>query len=146
MVFSSRRVASPAAAALGLLVLAAVGCRARPEAPLPPPPLARPAGAADLAARVAFNSAQIVTSNAGEDRWSEVTIAIARDASAVYTFRNDVVLGKRDLEIGALNFERRDGARFSPFEGAPRVWAVTATLPDGRVGYAEGKIVETAIR
>jgi hypothetical protein len=100
----------------------------------------------DLEADVAFNAAQVVTTNLGDTRWTDVTIAIARDDTAAYLYRGDIILGRRALTIGALNFARADGARFSPFEGAPRVWAVTATLPDGHRAYAAGRVRDIAIR
>jgi hypothetical protein len=82
----------------------------------------------------------VIVANTGEGLWTDVIIEVARGArDGPYRYRADGVLGGRSVTVGALNFEKRDGTRLSPFAGPPAEWAVTALLPDGRKGFATGR-------
>lgn len=130
--------------ALALATLAACGSTRQPPAPDTWRP-APPAGAATLDGTVGFNATQFIVENRGEVMWRDVVVDVYRSAAHTrYTSKADAVLGHRSLAIGALHFESPSGARLSPFEGAPTVFAITARLPDGSLGFVTGPIREVA--
>lgn len=112
-------------------------------APTPSAPVAplwtAPPEATRLEADVRFTGTQFVIENRGSELWRDldVRVGLERDPPA-YRYRADATLGGRSLTIGALNFERPDGTRLSPFRLQPDRWAIVAVLPDGRRGFAEG--------
>jgi hypothetical protein len=130
--------------ALGLATLSACGSPRSASAPDSWRPAA-PAGALSLEGTVGFNAAQFIVENRGESLWRDVVVDVYRPpAHARFTARADAVLGHRSLSIGALHFESESGARLSPFDGAPTVFAITARLPDGSLGFVTGEIREVA--
>lgn len=110
-----------------------------------PPPAAghafvAPEGAVALPVEVRFTGTQVIVGNTGEGLWTDVVVELARGAAdGPYRYRADGILGGRSITVGALNFEKSDGTRLSPFAGPPTEWAVTARLPDGRPGFAAGR-------
>lgn len=107
-----------------------------------------PAGATVvLPARVTFDAMQLGIENGDTRSWREVVVEVRRPGDArIYRYRADVIVGGRTLLMGALNFATDDGARLSPFSGAPTEWRIQAVLPDGVRGWASGAIVEVAPR
>jgi hypothetical protein len=99
-----------------------------------------PADATRLDAEVTFTGTQFVVENRTGGLWRDVDVQVGRDRDAPpYRYRADAILGGRSVTVGALNFERPDGSRLSPFRVQPTRWAVSATLPDGRTGFVEGR-------
>ena len=125
------------------LVLAGCGSTAPPTEG-PDWTVTPPGATVQLSARVTFDGMQVATTNLGDERWAEVAIEIRRDRShAAFTYKTDTLVEGRTLPMGVMNFENvAVGRRFNPFEGAPREWRVTATLPDGRRGAASGRVEE----
>jgi hypothetical protein len=107
-----------------------------------------PAGASVmLPARVTFDAMQLGIENRDTRSWREVVVEVRRPGDArIYRYRADVIVGGRTLLMGALNFATDDGARLSPFSGAPTEWRIQAALPDGVRGWASGAIAEVAPR
>jgi hypothetical protein len=130
--------------ALGLATLSSCGSPRRDAAPDAWRPPA-PRNAVALVGSVGFNATQFIVENRGEVLWRDVVVDVYRSAAhSRYTSKADAVLGHRNLAIGALHFESESGARLSPFEGAPTVFAITARLPDGSLGFVTGEIREVA--
>lgn len=131
---------------LALILLTHASCGS--PGPAPPPDAwrpAAPAGAVALDGTVSFNATQFIVENRGKPLWRDVVVDVYRPpAHARFTAGADAVLGHRSLSIGALHFESASGARLSPFEGAPTVYAITARLPDGSLGFVTGEIREVA--
>jgi hypothetical protein len=121
-------------------VAAAAGCgrheSATPRVALWGPPIPSTA----VPANVEFTGTQFVVENHGDVLWREVRILVGRDGDPpAFRYEADAILGARSVTVGALNFERPDGTRLSPFRLQPTRWAVVVTLPDGRQGFAEGR-------
>jgi hypothetical protein len=131
---------------LALALVAVVACGSpRPDAAPDTWRPAGPASAVPLDGAVGFNGTQFIVENRGEALWRDVVVDVYRSpAHNRFTSRADAVLGHRSLSIGALHFESESGARLSPFDGAPTVFAITARLPDGSVGFVTGDIREVA--
>lgn len=135
------RLPTPRAGAALAAALAILGsaCGANEPAGPAAPLWTAPAEAVRLDAHVRFTGTQFVIENRGSQLWRdvEVHVGLERDPPA-YRYGADATLGGRSLTIGALNFERPDGTRLSPFRLQPDRWAIVAVLPDGRRGFAEG--------
>jgi len=127
---------------LGPLVMAvsmAAGCQ-RPEPRAAGPLWSRPEAARSIEASVRFTGTQIVVDNPTTELWREVEITVGReDHPPAFTCRVEAILGGRSVTVGALNFERPDGSRLSPFQLQPDRWALRVRLRDAAVGYAEGR-------
>lgn len=99
-----------------------------------------PRDATPIAAAVRFTGTQIVVENRGRELWRDVQIAVGRsDRPPAFRYRADAVLGGREIAVGALNFERPDGTRLSPFQLQPDRWSVHVRLPSAADGFAEGR-------
>jgi hypothetical protein len=136
-VSSARRAGCAVAVLAWALVLGGTSCGSPPSRS--GPLWQAPPAAAPIAAAARFTGTQIVVENRGQELWRDVDIAVGRsDRPPAFRYRADAVLGGREIAVGALNFERPDGSRLSPFQLQPDRWSVHVRLPSGGSGFAEG--------
>jgi hypothetical protein len=98
-----------------------------------------PSNVVDLSASVRFTGTQFVVTNNDNADWTEVEFDINGGIiSGGYGLTTPRIASKETVTVGALQFAKRDGTRFNPFQMKPQKFVITARINGMRGMYFGG--------
>jgi hypothetical protein len=93
----------------------------------------------ELNADVRFDGAQFIISNEDYFDWKNVRLEInSSGLRSGYIYRADLIKSNTTYTIGALQFAKKDGERFNPFQSKPLNFSIICELSGGKSGIYYG--------